>query len=98
MRAAVTAMAVAMIVTTAAPVAARPNLYEVYGVEEGEMLKMRAGVGTNYRVIVGLPNGAVVRIRKCEASGAVQWCRVALDEARSLVGWVSMSYLREVSR
>lgn len=98
MRAAVTAMAVAMIVTTAAPVAARPNLYEVFGVEEGEMLKMRAGIGTVYRVIVGLPNGTVVRVQKCEASGAVQWCRVALDEARSLVGWVSMSYLREVSR
>lgn len=95
MRAASTAIAAAMIATLAAPAAARPNLYEVYGVEEGEMLKMRAGVGTVYRVIVGLPNGTVVRIQKCEASGAVQWCRVSLQEARSLVGWVSMSYLRE---
>ena len=62
------------------------------------MLKMRSGVGSGYRVIVGLPNGAVVHIQKCEASGAVQCCRVALEEARSLVGWASTSYLREVSR
>lgn len=95
MRAAVSAMALALIFTTAAPVFARPNLYEVFGVKDGEMLKMRAGIGTVYRVIVGLPNGTVVRVQKCEASGAVQWCRVSLQEARSLVGWVSMSYLKE---
>ncbi len=95
MRAGLATLAVAMIVVAATPVAARPGLYEVYGVEEGEMLKMRSGIGTGYRVIVGLPNGTVVRVQKCESSGAVQWCRVSLQAARGLVGWVSMSYLRE---
>lgn len=95
MRAAPFVTALALALSPAAPAAALTGLYEVHGVDEGEMLKMRAGVGTGYRVIVGLPNGTVVRVQKCESSGSVQWCRVALKEFRSLVGWVSMSYLRK---
>lgn len=79
----------------AAPVAARSGLYEVHGVGAEDMLKMRAGIGTGYRVILGLPNGTLVRIQRCEASGSVQWCKVTLKEFRGVVGWVSMSYLRE---
>jgi len=33
--------------------------YEVFGVQDPDMLKMRAGPGTGFVVIVGLPNGAV---------------------------------------
>ncbi|MFT4177834.1 MAG: SH3 domain-containing protein [Luteolibacter sp.] len=87
--------AVALTIMAAAPAHAWSKLYEVHGVDEGDMLKMRAGPDTGYRVIVGLPNGTVVRVYKCESSGAVQWCKASLKEARSLVGWVSMSYLRE---
>lgn len=87
--------AVALAIMAAAPAHAWSRLYEVRGVDEGDMLKMRAGPDTGYRVIVGLPNGTVVRLYKCESSGAVQWCKVSLREARDLVGWVSKSYLRE---
>ncbi len=70
--------------------------YEVTGVEEGDMLKMRAGPGTGYVVIVGLPNGTVVRVQDCQQAGATNWCKVALDRARGLKGYVSLAYLRKL--
>lgn len=70
--------------------------YEVVGVEEGDMLKMRAGPGTGYVVIVGLPNGTVVRVQDCQQSGATNWCKVALDRARGLKGYVSLAYLKKL--
>jgi uncharacterized protein YraI len=71
------------------------DLYEVYGVKGEDMLKMRAGPGTGYIVIVGLPNGAVVHIESCQLIGGTRWCKVALERARGLKGYVSSSYLRE---
>ncbi|TCS64469.1 SH3 domain-containing protein [Primorskyibacter sedentarius] len=72
------------------------NRHEVYGVDEGDMLKMRAGAGTGYIVIVGLPNGSVVRVHECEQTGSTRWCRVSLDRAPGLKGYVSWAYLREL--
>jgi uncharacterized protein YraI len=69
--------------------------FEVYGVKGEDMLKMRAGPGTGYVVIVGLPNGSIVRVETCQLIGGTRWCKVALDQARSLRGYVSSSYLRE---
>lgn len=71
-----------------------PRFYEVVGVEEGDMLKLRAGPGIGYRIIVGLPNGTVVRLYDCQQIGSHEWCKVALKEARSLKGYVSWHYLR----
>ncbi len=80
----------------AAPAAAGwRERYEVYGVKDDDMLKMRAGPGTGYIVIVGLPNGAVVRVESCQLIGGTRWCKVALEQARALKGYVSSSYLRE---
>ena len=72
-----------------------PGDYEVWGVEEDDMLKMRAGPGVGYRVIVGLPNGTVLRVTSCEQTGGTRWCKVALKAARGLKGYVSWAYLRE---
>jgi len=69
--------------------------YEVFGVEKDDMLKMRAGPGTGYRVIVGLPNGTVLRIHSCEQTGGTRWCKATLKQARGLKGYVSSAYLRE---
>ena len=91
----VIALSLGILLAIAGPSAARSNLYEVHGVKEGDMLKMRAGIGTGYRVVLGLPNGTRVRVSTCEASGSVQWCKVTLKEFASVSGWVSMSYLRE---
>ena len=70
------------------------GLYEVSGVEEGDLLKLRAGPGTGFDVISGLPNGTRVRVTSCERSGAVRWCKAFLDDARALDGYLSFSYLR----
>lgn len=72
------------------------GLYEVVGVEKGDMLKMRAGPGTGFIVIVGLPNGTALRLRSCQQTGGTRWCQVALDQARGLKGYVSWAYLRKM--
>lgn len=68
--------------------------YTVVGVEDGDMLKMRAGPGIGYRIVVGLPNGTEVWLQSCERSGNTSWCKVSLREARGLKGYVSAAYLQ----
>ena len=70
--------------------------YEVFGVEGEDMLKLRAGPGLGYVVIVGLPNGAVVRVESCQLVGGTSWCKVSLDQARALRGYVSGTYLKKI--
>ncbi|MFD2853626.1 SH3 domain-containing protein [Seohaeicola zhoushanensis] len=69
--------------------------YEVHGVEADDFLKMRAGPGTGYVVVLGLPNGTVLQVQECTQTGSTRWCRVALDQARGMKGWVSWTYLRK---
>lgn len=68
---------------------------EVVGLQGEEMLKLRAGPGTGYRIIVGLPNGTLLRTHSCDRVGGTNWCKVSLKEARSLKGYVSGHYLRQ---
>jgi len=74
--------------------AASLGLHEVVGVEDGDMLKLRAGPGTGYVVIVGLPNGTAINVQSCDRIGATRWCSVSLTGARCLSGHVSGTYLR----
>lgn len=84
-------------VTGAQPAtAASLGRHEVYGVDDDDMLKMRGGPGTGYIVIVGLPNGTVVRVYDCTQTGGTRWCEVSLDRARGLRGFVSWAYLRKL--
>ncbi|WP_120634880.1 SH3 domain-containing protein [Ruegeria sp. EL01] len=76
--------------------AASLGRYEVFGVDDGDMLKMRGGPGTGYIVIVGLPNGTALRVHSCEQTGGTRWCRVSLERARGLKGYVSWAYLRKI--
>ncbi|WP_299937276.1 SH3 domain-containing protein [uncultured Pelagimonas sp.] len=76
--------------------AASLGAYEVFGVENDDMLKMRAGPGTGYKVILGLPNGTVLRVHSCQQTGSTRWCRVSLKGARGLKGHVSWAYLRKM--
>ncbi|WP_371227163.1 SH3 domain-containing protein [Roseovarius sp. 2305UL8-3] len=70
--------------------------YEVHGVDDDDMLKLRGGPGTGYSVIVGLPNGTVLRVHSCQQTGGTRWCRVSLQRARGLKGYVSWAYLRKI--
>ncbi|MAO00634.1 SH3 domain-containing protein [uncultured Roseovarius sp.] len=81
---------------TSSAEAASLGRYEVHGVADDDMLKMRAGPGTGYDVIVGLPNGTVLRVHSCQQTGGTRWCEVSLDRARGLRGHVSWAYLRKL--
>lgn len=84
-------------IPAADPAMAAPlGRYEVYGVEGDDMLKMRGGPGTGYIVIVGLPNGTVLRVHSCQQTGGTRWCKVSLDRAPGLKGYVSWAYLRKI--
>lgn len=90
-------IALALYGTCTIAVQAEPKgYYQVIGVDEDDMLKMRAGPGIGYNVIVGLPNGTVLWLQNCERSGNTSWCKVALKQARGLKGYVSSAYLRKM--
>ena len=60
------------------------------------MLKLRAGPGVGYRIIVGLPKGNMLRMYDCQQAGSTNWCKVAMKQARSLTGYVNATYLQEM--
>ena len=79
------------------PAAAAPlGNYEVFGVENDDMLKLRAGPGIGFNTIVGLPNGTALRVHSCQQTGGTRWCFVSLKKARRLKGHVSWAYLRKM--
>ena len=82
-----------LLLALAAPAAAQSTRAVVTGVGE-DMLKLRAGPGTGFRIIVGLPEGAIVLNRGCQQIGGTPWCDVSLDGVRRLRGYVSGHYLR----
>ncbi len=59
-----------------------------------ELLKLRAGPGLGYRIILGLPDGTVVHRRGCVTEVGQRWCRVSLEAAPGVTGFVSDDYLR----
>ena len=94
-RAILAALAAAVLAAAAGPAAALSGTYEVHGVEDEDMLKMRAGPGTGYRVILGLPNGTALRVHNCQQTGSTRWCKVSISGTRGLKGYVSWAYLRK---
>lgn len=72
------------------------GLHEVIGVDDDDMLKMRAGPGTGYKILLGLPNGTVVRLHGCDQTGGTRWCKVSLQQSRAVKGYVSWAYLQKI--
>lgn len=89
------AFALAFALVGAAPAAALDRQVVVTGVGPDDMLRMRAGPGTGFRVIVGLPEGTALINRGCDRVGGTPWCEVALEDARRLRGYVSGHYLQD---
>ena len=58
-----------------------------------DLLKLRAGPGLGYRIILGLPDGTVVSRRGCVTEVGQRWCRVTLEMAPGVTGFVSDDYL-----
>jgi uncharacterized protein YraI len=58
-----------------------------------ELLKLRAGPGLGFRVILGLPDGTELVQRDCVTELGQRWCRVSLADAPTLTGYVAAEYL-----
>jgi uncharacterized protein YraI len=67
----------------------------VEGAGEEEFLKLRAGPGLGFSVILGLPDGTVVTRHDCVTEVGQLWCRVSLAGAPQIDGYVSADYLSE---
>ena len=65
----------------------------VKGTGPDELLKLRAGPGLGYRVILGLPDGTELTRRDCVTEVSQLWCRVSLVDAPAITGYVSADYL-----
>lgn len=58
-----------------------------------DLLKLRAGPGLNYNVILGLPDGTQLNRRNCLTELGQRWCQVSLAAAPQVTGYVSADYL-----
>ncbi len=67
----------------------------VEGTGPDELLKLRAGPGLGFSVILGLPEGTSLNRRECVTEVGQLWCRVSLTTAPQVEGYVSADYLSE---
>jgi len=65
----------------------------VAGAGPDEFLKLRAGPGLGFAVILGLPDGTALTRRDCVTELGQLWCRVSLTAAPQITGYVSADYL-----
>ncbi|MBA97359.1 MAG: SH3 domain-containing protein [Sulfitobacter sp. SK025] len=65
----------------------------VVGTGPDELLKLRAGPGLGFSVILGLPDGTALNRRDCVTEIGQLWCRVSLTAAPQITGYVSADYL-----
>ncbi len=65
----------------------------VVGTGPDELLKLRAGPGLGFSVLLGLPEGTSLNRRDCVTEIGQLWCRVSLADAPQITGYVSADYL-----
>ncbi len=65
----------------------------VEGTGPDELLKLRAGPGLGFNVVLGLPEGTMLNRRDCVTEVGQLWCRVSLEAAPQITGFVSADYL-----
>ena len=76
-----------------APPPASGPLETVTGVAAGDVLNVRAGPGTNHRIVGALGNGAQVRNLGCQMQGSSRWCQIEMQTDMRERGWVNARYL-----
>ena len=67
----------------------------VIGVGSDEFLKLRAGPGLGFRVVLGIPNETKLSRGKCATEFGQLWCQVSLANAPQVKGYVSADYLSD---
>jgi uncharacterized protein YraI len=69
------------------------NRAVVEGAGPDDLLKLRAGPGLGFNIIMGLPDGTLLIRRGCVVEMGQSWCQVALADAPAVTGYVSEDYL-----
>lgn len=65
----------------------------VTGTGPDDLLKLRAGPGLGFEIIMGLPDGTLLNRRSCITEVGQLWCEVALADTPQVTGYVSADYL-----
>ncbi|MGP3698004.1 SH3 domain-containing protein [Rhodobacter sp. NSM] len=82
-----------LLLTGCAGEAAGPGGRVVVEHAGSELLKLRAGPGLGYRVVLGLPDGTALLRHGCVTEVGQLWCRVSLVDAPRISGYVSADYI-----
>ena len=65
----------------------------VSGAGPDDLLKLRAGPGLGYKILLGLPDGTRLTRHDCVTEVGQLWCRVSLPNNPAVSGYVSADYL-----
>ena len=88
-----TLLALALLAGCDAGSAGEAGRVVVQGAGLDEFLKLRAGPGLGYRIILGLPDGTPLIRRDCVTEVGQLWCGVSLSAAPQITGYLSADYL-----
>ncbi|MFZ7093876.1 SH3 domain-containing protein, partial [Primorskyibacter sp. 2E233] len=69
------------------------NVVGVTGVASNDVLNVRGGPGTKYKIVGALANGDQVRKLRCEKHGSSTWCEIEMMTDMHERGWVNARYL-----
>lgn len=69
------------------------NTVQVTGIRGNDVLNVRSGPGTNFRVVGALANGDRVRQLDCQTAGSARWCQIEMMTDMRERGWVNARYL-----
>lgn len=76
---------------TSGPVGSRAVVNRVGA---NDFLKLRAGPGLGFQVILGLPDGTELKRGDCVTELGQEWCRVTLARGPGISGYVAADYLK----
>ncbi len=77
----------------AVPPSASGPVVTVTGVAANDVLNVRAGPGTNHRIVGALGNGTQVRQLECQSRGQSRWCQIEMMTDMRERGWVNARFL-----
>lgn len=69
------------------------DMVQVRGVPTNDILNVRSGPGTNYRIVGALANGEMVRNLGCQSQGSSRWCEIEMMTDMRERGWVNSRFL-----
>ncbi len=69
------------------------DIMQVTDVAANDVLNVRSGAGTNFRIVGALGNGDTVRSLGCKRQGNSRWCEIEMMTDMRERGWVNARFL-----